>query len=380
MVTTHHEEIAHELMEDFYQDFSEAHQRCEHTLIALEHDPQNAELLNDLFRSIHTVKGNLVYVGLKDVTPLIQSVEDILDAIRKGTLGYDTLLSDVILLTLDNTHSLVEARVKNQTPTLKDDALDHLCQVISQIAEVGSTTRTEAIRKALALIDPGLVLPEPEPIKDIVPPHAPVIPPDNDLPSLLTFFGITVDNDMQFFIDLNAPLESRSRYWQGRTGRQLKWALAMNKQANEPVEPAQLAAAVILHDVGMAFLPVDTLHNSGVLNNEDLCLLHTHPQHGHTLLTPLKRWTVASTCILQHHERMDGSGYPGNLRGEAICDGAKIISIVDTFEARTHERAHSNLTKRPFIRAILEINSCADSQFDSRWVEVFNQVARTFKT
>lgn len=380
-----HEEIAHELMADFYQDFSEAHQKCEHTLIELEQRSDDSGLLNDLFRSIHTIKGNLVYVGLKDLTPLIQSVEDILDAIRKGTVHYDTLLSDVILLTLDKTQSLVEACVNHWDAPISENEINHLCQVISRVAEVDNSRRELAIRQALTSMDPDILLPDivvapgTLPLPEVTAPKDPIAPPDADLQTLLGFYGVEVDADMQLFISINDPIESRSLYWKGRTLRLLRLALAMNRHAGEPIAPSQLAAAVILHDVGMAFMPVDLLHKNGVLTLEELRLLQTHPQHACTLLSTMQRWATAAACVLQHHERTDGKGYPANMAGDAIAEGAKILSIVDTFEARTHERAYSSQTKRPFIRAVLEINSCADSQFDAKWVQVFNEVARDLK-
>ena len=130
------DEFSREQMEDFFLDFRDAHQTCENTLIDLEQDPTNAELLNALFRSVHTIKGNLVYVGLKDLTPLIQSVEDVLDAVRKHSLAYDASLSDVIMLAMDKTKQMVEARLGEQSLPLEDAGLDHLCQQISRIAEV----------------------------------------------------------------------------------------------------------------------------------------------------------------------------------------------------------------------------------------------------
>lgn len=380
MATGQHEDIAHELMEDFFQDFTEAHQQCEHTLIALEQSPDDTELLNALFRNIHTVKGNLVYVGLKDITPILQSVEDILDAIRKGTLNYDTSLSDIILLTLDKSHAMVEARVNHQAPPMPESSFDELCQWISRVAEVGESARAAAIRQALTLLDPDLALYPREISAENAPPPYPVIPVDSDINTVLNFFGIDIDEDMRFFVGLNEPFEARSRFWEGRTRRLLRLALAMNKHANSPVDPAQLAAAVILHDMGMSFMPVDVLHAKSMLSKADQHLLQSHPQHGHALLLPMQRWATAALAILQHHERVDGYGYPNKIEGSAISDAAKIVSIVDTFEARTHERAHTHLTKRPFIRAVLEINSCAGSQFDPAWVDIFNQVARALKS
>lgn len=385
MATTPHEEIAHELMDDFYQDFSEAHLKCEHTLIELEHRADDAELLNELFRSIHTIKGNLVYVGMKDLTPLIQSVEDILDAIRKGSLHYDTLLSDVVLLVMDQTQSLVDAKVNRLPLPYSEASLNHLCQVISKIAEVGAKDRSEAVRQALMLMDPDIVLQETALTTSHAVPSNPtsepsIAPKSDDLPSLLAFYGIDIDADMQFFISINSPVEARSLYWKGRTLRLLRIALAMNRHAGNPVDPTQLAAAVILHDVGMAFMPVELLHKISALDQGDLKRLQAHPQHAHALLSSMQRWKMAAKCVAQHHERVDGNGYPAKLKGDNIVDGAKILNIVDTFEARTHERAYSSQIKRPFIRAVLEINSCADTQFDAGWVKVFNDVARNLDT
>ena len=93
----------------------------------------------------------------------------------------------------------------------------------------------------------------------------------------------------------------------------------------------------------------------------------------------MKRWDQASYIVLEHHEREDGLGYPAGLTGAHICPGAKILAIVDAFEARTHERAYSTNLKRPFVRAVLEINRCAGTHFDPNWVNVFNEVGRSLQ-
>jgi chemotaxis protein histidine kinase CheA len=145
-----------DLMEDFFYDFKEAHQNCESILINLEHDPSNKELLNSLFRSVHTIKGNLVYVGLIDLTPLIQSMEDLLDAIRSEQILYDSLLSDVILLAMDKTKQMVQAKLAKSTSVIiPDDKLLQLCQNISSIVEVEGQTRKEYIRNAIISLDPS---------------------------------------------------------------------------------------------------------------------------------------------------------------------------------------------------------------------------------
>ncbi|HEX4937178.1 MAG TPA: HD domain-containing phosphohydrolase [Candidatus Kapabacteria bacterium] len=367
------DEFSRDLMEDFFLDFREAHQSCENTLIDLEHDPANTELLNTLFRSVHTIKGNLVYVGLKDLTPLIQSVEDVLDAVRKHSLTYDASLSDVIMLAMDKTKQMVEARMAQQPLPLDELALNQLCQQISRVAEVSLTDRPAVVRAVLAQMDPTILI---EPVAAPRPEQpAPLAlqPEENEI---LQRFGIPLGDDIRFLQHLIQPLEERSHYWKGRNARLLQLALAMNRHAGEPVEPDQLAVAVFLHDLGMAFLPISILHKTGALSAADLEAVRQHPLVATQLIASLKHWEQAGLIVKEHHEREDGQGYPAGLKGAAICPGAKILAIADTFDACTHERAYSAAIKRPLVRAVLEINRCSGSHFDAEWVEVFNEVAR----
>jgi len=385
-----------DLMEDFFFDFKEAHQNCESILINLEHDPSNKELLNGLFRSVHTIKGNLVYVGLKDLTPLIQSMEDLLDAIRSEQILYDSLLSDVILLAMDKTKQMVQAKLaKTNSPIISDEQLLLLCQNISSIVEVEGNTRAEYIRNAIISLDPSThIFDDSQPTtselnkkaasQNNVPqtPQLQQAAPTPTQPSLsvmetLKQHNIEIDEDIIFFESIASPMENRSLYWKGRTARLLTLALEMNKKAGDPVEPAQLVAAILLHDIGMAFLPLSLLHKAGSFNEEERNALFRHTELASHLLHQSSKWGQAATIVLQHHERVDGSGYPKRLMGIDICHGAKILSIVDTFDARTHERAYSTRLKRPFIRAVIEVNNCKGSQFDASWVEIFNEIARS---
>ena len=370
------DEFQRDLMEDFFLDFQDAHQHCENALIDLEHDPDNNTLLNDLFRSVHTIKGNLIYVGLRDLSPLLQSVEDVLDAIRHGQVHYDTYLSDVILMAMDTTHRMVVANMEHTASPLAENQMNALCNFISQAATKDDQTRFVAIRSALGIMAPDTVAEANSP-----PPKrkAPSLPAATDGFEILQQLGVTINDDLHFFQKLSAPLEERSQFWQGRTARMLQLALAMNKHAGSPVEPDQLAVAVYLHDIAMAFLPLEILHKTTPLNAEEMSLLRSHTQQAFTLVSAMRQWDQASYIVLEHHEREDGKGYPAGLIGQHICPGAKILAIVDAFEARTHERAYSTNLKRPFVRAVLEINRCSGTHFDPDWVNVFNEVGRSLQ-
>jgi HD-GYP domain-containing protein (c-di-GMP phosphodiesterase class II) len=154
----------------------------------------------------------------------------------------------------------------------------------------------------------------------------------------------------------------------------LRLALKMNDMADRPVDPTQLAAAIYMHDAGMALIPLSVINSKDSLTEQDREKMEQHPQIGYELLRYMKDWSEASLMVLQHHERMDGSGYPQGLKENEICDGAKIIAIADAMDARTHERAHATLMKRPLLRAAMEISKKADTQFSSYWVDIFSTV------
>jgi chemotaxis protein histidine kinase CheA len=373
-------QIDPDLLEEFFLDFKDSQETCENTLLDLEHNPNDKALLNALFRSIHTIKGNLVYVGLKDLTPLIQSIEDLLDAIRQGRLVYDSQLSDVILLSMDQTRQMVDAAIHGAAMPIDTPALDLLCQGISRIGEIDGEARAAQIQHTLLLLDPESRI-APAPIKTVTPPATKVahrkVVTVIDEPSLLANYGIENDEDLLFFQEMARPLENRSLYWKARCTRMLALSLSMNQLAGSPVEPVQLAVAVYLHDLGMAFLPLAMLHKTTPYNEEERALLQRHPIQASDLLKSNRRWKQASRIILEHHERLNGTGYPQGLKEDEICPGAKILSIVDTFEARTHERAYATGLKRPLIRAILEINRCSGADFDPQWVDIFNEIIRT---
>lgn len=366
-------EIDKEIMLDFFQDFKESHQHCEHTLIELESRPTDKELLHTLFRAVHTIKGNLIYVGLKDLSPLLQSVEDVLDALRAGKLHYDKALSDLVILALSVTKLLVRARIEKRPQPVPEERFAQMCQAISAIVSAPDDQRLHAITSAIVLIDPSTRLTATEKPASATSRAAKELSQEQ---RILEKFGVEFNEDFVFFKGLAGPLEARSHYWLGRAARQLRIALAMNEMARRPVNPTQLAAAVYMHDIGMAFQPLEILHKSAKLTQAEMRSIQSHPKFGHEILSRMRHWDDAARMVLQHHERPDGTGYPKKLTSLEIHDGAKILAIVDTFDARTHERAYATDVKRPFIRAVLEINSHAGTQFSERWVSLFNDAIK----
>jgi HD-GYP domain-containing protein (c-di-GMP phosphodiesterase class II) len=124
----------------------------------------------------------------------------------------------------------------------------------------------------------------------------------------------------------------------------------------------------------MMFLPESMWLKTGKLSEAERYVLQTHSGFGSGLLARMEGWQAAAEMVQQHHEMPDGAGYPNGVNGDKICAGAKIIAIVDAFEAVTLKhstRGH----KISVLRAIAEVNAC-DKQFAPEWISPFNTVVR----
>ena len=120
-------------------------------------------------------------------------------------------------------------------------------------------------------------------------------------------------------------------------------ALAVFESYQEP-EPAkvQLGLGALLHDIGKSKIPKFILNKRGRLNTEEWEVVKTHPVRGVGLCTAAPLEQAAIHSILFHHERCDGSGYPAGLTGDGIPLAAKIIGIVDTYDALTSKRPYAD--------------------------------------
>ncbi|MDD5160192.1 MAG: PAS domain S-box protein, partial [Sulfuricurvum sp.] len=138
-----------------------------------------------------------------------------------------------------------------------------------------------------------------------------------------------------------ATVEARDPYTAGHQNRVSELAIAIAQEMNldeEQIHGIQLAA--IIHDLGKIHIPAEILSKPGRLNNIEFMLIQTHPQEGYNILKDVKfPWPIAD-IILQHHEKLDGTGYPQGLKDEEILIEAKIICVADVVEAMSSHRPY----------------------------------------
>lgn len=142
--------------------------------------------------------------------------------------------------------------------------------------------------------------------------------------------------------------------------------LSLGLQDDQVNELALLAA---LHDIGKIAIPRHVLEKQGRLSPSEWEMVKRHPEIGYRIAMSINYLAPIAESILAHHERWDGTGYPQGLKGEDIPLNARIVSVVDAFDAMTSERAYRK--KLDYGLAAREMAHCAGTQFDPRLVEVF---------
>ncbi|NLN03948.1 MAG: HD-GYP domain-containing protein [Clostridiaceae bacterium] len=130
-----------------------------------------------------------------------------------------------------------------------------------------------------------------------------------------------------------------------------------------------------IHDIGKRFIPAEILNKKGRLTKEEWAEIKTHPIRGWELLSQYAFLQDVADAILHHHERWDGSGYPYGRKKDAIPVIARIVSVIDAFDAMTYSRPY-NLAMSAGD-ALCELDRHAGTQFDpeicSRFVCMYKE-------
>jgi HD-GYP domain-containing protein (c-di-GMP phosphodiesterase class II) len=173
-------------------------------------------------------------------------------------------------------------------------------------------------------------------------------------------------NQMLDLKDLNTGVHStRLAEWAVRIGREL----GLDEGRLQDIE-----VAALLHDAGKVGVPDAILHKPGPLEDAEWRVMKMHPQFSWAVLRLVPGLERASLFALHHHEKYDGSGYPAGLRGEEIPIGARIVSVIDAFDAMVAIRPYKE--GLPCDEALRRLVTDSGTHFDPRVVEHFVSIAR----
>jgi len=140
---------------------------------------------------------------------------------------------------------------------------------------------------------------------------------------------------------LSALVEMRDPYTAGHQNRVARIARAIAEELDLSEDAVQgIWVASLIHDIGKIRVPADILSRPGHLSSVEFELIKEHPRTGYEILREIDfPWPVAE-IVLQHHERIDGSGYPQGLKGDDILFASRIIGVADVVEAMTYHRPY----------------------------------------
>ena len=181
-----------------------------------------------------------------------------------------------------------------------------------------------------------------------------------------------LDAQSEILSRLCGAIESRSK----ETGTHIRRIAMYSRKLGElyglpDAKLDLLEAGAPLHDIGKVATPDDILNKPGPLTAQEWEVMRRHPEEGYRLLNhpKLAVMQVSAEIALAHHEKWDGSGYPGGLAGEAIPLFGRIVAIVDVFDALLSKRAYKEAWTLEHVSA--DMLSLRGSHFDPRLLDLF---------
>jgi putative two-component system response regulator len=180
-----------------------------------------------------------------------------------------------------------------------------------------------------------------------------------------------LDSAEAAFMTLALTIEARDPSTNGHCERLAHYAVKLGTTLGLSGEDlSALHRGGYLHDVGKVGVPDAVLLKEGPLTPEEFELMRKHPEIGDALCAPLQSLHRVRPIIKHHHERLNGSGYPGKLRGDEVPMLAQVVAIVDVYDALTTERPYRPaLPHEEAVRELVE--GVRKGQYNPRFVEAF---------
>lgn len=174
---------------------------------------------------------------------------------------------------------------------------------------------------------------------------------------------------------LISVINAKDRYTYGHTERVVIYSKLLAEKLNLSKKDKEiLTYGAYMHDIGKINISKDVLNKKMKLTNEEWNILKQHPENGVEIIRPVKSLNMIIPLIISHHERYDGNGYPHKLKGKEIPYLARVLTVVDSFDAMTSSRPYNN--RKTYEEGISELKRCSGTQFDPDIVDAFCDVIK----
>ena len=176
---------------------------------------------------------------------------------------------------------------------------------------------------------------------------------------------------MELVRTLVSVIEQKDPFLKGHSERVAAMSQTFAKTLELPDKNGldNIYLAGLLHDIGMVYMPTEIIQKTGRLTRDEMMIIRQHPVLSENVLSHLSLIKHVMPMIRHHHEDMDGSGYPDGLNGNEIPMGARILHMVDSYDAMVSARPHRQALSP--AKALESIYDGAGRQFDARFVDPF---------
>ena len=195
--------------------------------------------------------------------------------------------------------------------------------------------------------------------------------------------NIELFNNLQSFYfemvqTLARAIDAKDAYTYDHADRARKYAKAIAVKMNLPYTIVRnIEYAALMHDIGKIGIADNILLKKEKLTEAEMKMLRTHPVIGNKILSPVKFLSPVAPMVLYHQEWYDGSGYPEGLAKEEIPLGARIVAVIDAYDAMTSDRPYRKAM--PIKTAVKELKEGAGKQFDPKIVDIFVNILKEEK-
>jgi len=175
---------------------------------------------------------------------------------------------------------------------------------------------------------------------------------------------------------LATALEARDEYTRGHSQRVCEVSMMIGERMGLSLEALEeLRVGTILHDIGKIGVPDAILNKKDRLTDEEFTVMKSHPVIGYEICKPLRLSEGILLIIRNHHEKLDGSGYPDGLRGGELPLSLRVVCVADAFDAMSSKRPYRGVMEMHAVMA--ELSRCAGTQFDPVVVESLKDLIKS---
>lgn len=350
--------LSDELKTEFYSSFKEALEELDNCFDTLNCGYQE-ESVHEMFRAVHSVKGNCHMVFLDGTADVCHHLEELVSEIRAGTYRYIPICGEFITFVFLRLEQLIADAIAGEAKASNN--LEVLGKGIRYILDTEHSKREEAFEKTL------------ESFAGIL--SSSVDVSDKVLSKLETQEKLDHFSDIEFMSRIAEIMQAKSVQHQGDRARLLGYCLRINSQLQKPVNPDQLTAAFYMQHFGSRLVtsPIFDITAESPQWERDRVAEQLELAGG--FLKMGEKWVDAALMIEQCFERYDGKGVPGLHQAETINSGGMILALVRFFQqglSRRKRREESE--KRVIARTLRRINSEKGYRFNPEIVDIFNRI------